>query len=31
MKTCLVYIGIRTETRQRIDAVHCSRAIYLSV
>ena len=27
----LVYYGIRTETRQRIDAVHCSRGIYLSV
>ena len=23
-------IGIRTETRQRINAVHCSRGIYLS-
>ena len=31
MKTCSVYIVIRTETSQRINAVHSSREICLSV
>ena len=29
MKTCSVHLGIRTETKQRINAVHCTRGMYL--